>query len=204
MEYGACLEHMRALRDQRARGEGQDTLLVVEHPPVATLGRRGGPDEVFDKTLPVFAIERGGRATYHAPGQLVLYPVMHLGKDNRDVRAFVRHLEALVHRLLADFGIESVTKTDLPGVWTVGSDKKIASIGLAFQQWVSFHGIALNVTLDPAEFQRIDPCGLGAAVMTNMALEGADADVDDVRAWVLQHAGPHLEAFKATAHSFSP
>lgn len=196
MEYGACLELMRHLRDERIAGRGEDTLLVVEHPPVATLGRRGTRDEVFDASLPVFEIERGGKATYHAPGQLVLYPVVHLGEGNRDVRAWVRHLEALVIRLLGDFGIAAQTDVDNPGVWTVGTRRKVASIGIAVQHWVSFHGIALNVTIDPAEFQRIDPCGLGAAVMTSMVREGADVTMEAVAAWVRAHAVGHLAAFR--------
>ena len=201
MEYGACLQLMRDLRDRRQRGEGEDTLLVVEHPPVATLGRRGTPEEVFDRSLAVFVIERGGKATYHAPGQLVLYPVVHLGEGNRDVRAWVRHLEALVIRLLADFGIEAETRPEQPGVWTVATGKKIASIGIAIQHWVSFHGIALNVSLDPKEFERIDPCGLGAAVMTNMVREGAGVGMEDVRAWVQAHAADHLAGFSPTRES---
>ncbi len=195
MEYGACLEIQRKLRDERIRGEGEDTLILVEHDPVATLGRRGEPQEVFDPTLPVFTIERGGKATFHGPGQLVLYPIVHLGEGNRDVRRWVQHLEALVVRLLADFGIAARAKLDLPGVWTVATDKKVASIGIAIQHWVSFHGVAINVTIDPCEFERIDPCGLGAAVMTNMVREGADADMATVRHWLLQHAPAHLASF---------
>ena len=196
MEYGECLRLQRGLRDARQRGEGEDVLLVVEHPPVATLGRRGTPDEVFDKSLPVHVIERGGKATYHGPGQLVLYPIVHLGEGNRDVRAWVRHLEALLVRLLGDFGIAAHVKPDYPGVWTVATDRKVASIGIAIQHWVSFHGVALNVTLDPKEFERIDPCGLGAAVMTSMRREGSDATMDDVREWVRRHAVAHLSAFR--------
>jgi lipoate-protein ligase B len=195
MEYGECLALQHRLRDARVRGEGGDTLLVVEHPPVATLGRRGEPSEVFDPTLPVFTIERGGKATYHGPGQLVLYPIVHLGEGNRDVRAWVRHLEAFVIRLLAGHGIEARVKPDYPGVWTTKTDRKVASIGIAIQHWVSFHGIALNVSLDPKEFERIDPCGLGAAVMTSMAREGSAAGMDDVRRWVLVHAAAHFESF---------
>jgi lipoate-protein ligase B len=195
MEYGACLKLQHELRDQRQRGEGEDTLLVVEHPPVATLGRRGSPDEVFDKSLPVFTIERGGKATYHAPGQLVLYPIVHLGEGNRDVRAWVRHLEAFVIRLLAEHGIAARIEPDLPGVWT--GPRKVASIGIAIQHWVSFHGIALNVSLDPREFERIDPCGLGAQVMTSMAREGSPATLHEVKQWVLAHAPAHFSAFSA-------
>ncbi len=196
MEYGACLDLQRKLRDERIRGEGEDTVLVVEHPPVATLGRRGEATEVFDPTLPIFEIERGGKATYHGPGQVVLYPVVHLGEGNRDVRKWVQHLEALVVQLLADFGIPARAKLDLPGVWTVGSDKKIASIGIAIQHWVSFHGVALNVDIDLREFERIDPCGLGAAVMTNMRAEGSAATSAEVRRWLELNARSHLAAFK--------
>lgn len=201
MEYGECLALQRQLVAQRQAGGGQDTILVVEHPPVATLGRRGTPDDVFDKDLPTFEIERGGKATYHGPGQLVIYPIVHLGEDNRDVRAWVRHLERFLHDLLHHFGIETHTKPEYPGVWTVKSDKKIASIGIAVQRWVSLHGIALNVTLPPQDFERIDPCGLGAAVMTNMQLEGADATMDAVRAWVLEHALEHFRPFAARNNS---
>lgn len=201
MEYGACLHLQHELRDALRHGSGEDTILVVEHPFVATLGRRADPDEVFDKTLPVFPIERGGKVTLHGPGQLVVYPIMHMGAGNRDVRAWVRHLEAFIHKMLAHFGIDSQTKVDLPGVWTVATDRKIASIGIAIQHWISFHGIAVNVSLDPAEFQRIDPCGLGAAVMTNMVREGADVELATARAWVLEHATEHFGPFFKAAQS---
>lgn len=195
MEYGECLRLQHALRDARQRGEGEDTVLMVEHPPVATLGRRGTPDEVFDPSLPVHVVERGGKATYHGPGQLVLYPIVHLGEGSRDVRAWVRHLEALLVGCLAEFGVAAHAKPDLPGVWTVATDRKVASIGVAIQHWVSFHGVALNVTLDPKEFERIDPCGLGAAVMTCMAREGSEATMADVKAWMGRHAIEHIQSF---------
>jgi lipoyl(octanoyl) transferase len=196
MEYGECLALQHRLRDERQRGEGEDTLVVVEHPPVATLGRRGVPSEVFDATLPVFTIERGGKATYHGPGQLVLYPIVHLGENNRDVRAWVQHLEGLVVKLLANWGIAAEPRLDSPGVWTLGTGKKIASIGIAIQGWVSTHGIALNVDLDLREFERIEPCGLGAAVMTSMKAEGAAATLEEVRAWAAAHGAEHLAAFQ--------
>lgn len=194
MDYGECLElQRRILADVQAGGD--EHILVVEHDAVATLGRRGEPSEVFDPSLPVYTIERGGKATLHGPGQLVVYPIVHLGEGNRDVRAWVRHLEAFIKDLLAHWGIAAHTKPEFPGVWTDATDKKIASIGIAVQKWVSFHGIAVNVTLDPAQFQRIDPCGLGAAVMTNMQLEGAEATMDAVRAWVVGRAQAHFSAF---------
>lgn len=195
MEYGECLRLQHRLRDERIAGLGEDTLIIVEHPVVATLGRRGTPDEVFDASLPVHVIERGGKATLHGPGQLVLYPIVHLGEGNRDVRAWVQHLEALLVRLLADFGIAAAPRLDQPGVWTVPGGKKVASIGIAIQHWVSFHGVALNVTIDPKEFERIDPCGLGAAVMTSMRREGSLATMDEVRKWVLGNAPAVIASF---------
>ncbi len=196
MEYGECLRLQLQLRDERQRGEGEDTVLVVEHPPVATLGRRGTKAEVFDATLPIHVIDRGGKATYHAPGQLVIYPIVHLGEGNRDVRAWVQHLEGFVIRLLEHFGIDAHIKPDLPGVWTRKTDRKIASIGIAIQHWVSTHGIALNVSLEPKEFERIDPCGLGAAVMTNMRGEGCEATMADVKRWVQAQAIAHFSSFR--------
>jgi lipoyl(octanoyl) transferase len=197
MEYGDCLALQRQLRDERVAGRGEDTLVLVEHPPVATLGRRGEPGDVFDPALPVFAIERGGRATYHGPGQLVIYPVVHLGEGNRDVRAWVQCLEGLVIRMLAAFGIAAHVRPEHPGVWTVATGRKVASIGIAIQHWVSFHGIAVNVDVDLREFERIDPCGLGAAVMTSMAREGAACSLADVRAWMAREGPGHLMAWMA-------
>lgn len=195
MEYGECLALQRRLRDERIAGSGEDTVLLVEHPPVATLGRRGVPADVFDASLPVFAIERGGKATYHAPGQLVVYPIVHLGDGNRDVRAWVQCVEQFAIALLRHHGIAAHVRPDSPGVWTDVSGKKIASIGVAIQHWVSFHGLALNVTLDPKEFERIDPCGLGAAVMTSMQREGAQVDVAAAKAWAAANAVAHFDSF---------
>ncbi len=198
MDYGSCLELQRHLLAQVQAGTAPDTILVVEHPFVATLGRRGEPSDVFDPSLPVYTIERGGKATLHGPGQLVIYPIVHLGEGNRDVRAWVRHLEGFLHAMLGEFGIQTHTREDLPGVWTDASQKKIASIGIAVQRWVSFHGIAVNVTLAPKEFERLDPCGLGAAVMTNMELEGAGVGMEAVKNWVLEQAEEHFEGFAKT------
>lgn len=201
MEYGECLALQLRLRDERIAGRGEDTILIVEHPPVATLGRRGKRSEVFDPTLPVFVIDRGGKATYHGLGQLVIYPIVHLGEGNRDVRAWVQHLERFVIRLLAEHGIAAEIRPDAPGVWTVVTGKKIASIGIAVQHWVSTHGIALNVDLDVREFERIDPCGLGAAVMTSMRREDAAATMAEVRRWVAEQAAAHFSSFKPQRQS---
>lgn len=195
MPYGPCLELQRQLHREVSQGRSEDVVLLVEHPPVATLGRRGTRADVFDADLEVFEIERGGKATYHGLGQLVVYPIVHLGVGNRDIRAWVRHIEGFAKRLLAEWGIASHTKLDRPGVWTDATNRKIASIGIAVRDWVSLHGLALNVDLDPREFERLDPCGLGASVMTNMVREGADVDLEAARAWAVRHAVDHFSDF---------
>jgi lipoyl(octanoyl) transferase len=195
MEYGACLALQRQLVASRQRGEGEDTILLVEHPPVATLGRRGEPGDVFDPALPVFSIERGGKATYHGPGQLVVYPIVHLGEGNRDIRAWVQHIEAFAVRLLAGFGVAAHARTDQPGVWTAGG-KKIGSVGIAVQHWVSFHGLALNIDMDLREFDRLNPCGLGSGVMTSLRAEGSAATLADVRAAAAKLAADHFNTFQ--------
>lgn len=195
MEYGACLA-LQLQELERIQAGGEPIILMVEHPLVATLGRRGSRAQIFDAKLPVFDIQRGGEATLHGPGQLVLYPIMHLGENNRDVRAWVRHLEQLLVDCLAHFGIDAHGKPDYPGVWTRKTDKKIASIGIAITQWTSYHGVALNVTISPQEFERIDPCGLGPEVMTNMRIQGAEVTMEEVQAWISAHAPQHLEQFR--------
>ena len=144
--YGDAFELQRSLAGAVSQGAIPETVIFLEHPPVVTLGRRTEtylelhlPD---DAEVEIAETDRGGRSTYHAPGQLVLYPIVHLGEGHRDVRAWVRHLEAFLIRLLGESGIPATTHPEHPGVWTVRSGKKIASVGIAIQHWVSFHGVA--------------------------------------------------------------
>lgn len=194
MDYKEALARQLAVRDALQTGRGEDTIFLVEHPPVATLGRRGRPEDVFDAALPVVVVDRGGKATYHGDGQLVIYPVVHLGEGCRDIRAWVQHIEAFVVALLTAHGIRASARLDEPGVWTAAG-RKIASVGVAVQQWVSTHGVAINVSTDLREFERINPCGLGAAVMTSMQNEGSSATLEMVRKWAMAHAESHFMQF---------
>lgn len=157
----------RRLVEQRAAGTAPDTLLLLEHPPVVTYGRGTKPAPPPD--LPVFKIERGGEATLHSPGQLVGYPILLLRPGERDLRKYLRRLEEVLIRTLADFGIEADRREGSTGVW-VGR-RKIASIGVACRKWVTYHGFALNVSNDLALFQQIRPCGLDPSVITSMERE---------------------------------
>lgn len=165
--------------EMRGRGEGNDTLIVVEHPEVITLGRR------FSGETPpgAIAIERGGEATLHNLGQLVFYPILRLEGKERDVRAYVRGIEEVVIQALDCFGIRGERKIGATGVWLDKGQRKIASIGVAISRWVTYHGVAINVNNDLKPFERINPCGFEASVMTSMARElGGGVD----RAGVIQ------------------
>lgn len=177
---------MRELVAQRRDGRIDDTLVLVEHPPVVTVGVQGDDGSAEASGLPVVRVERGGHATYHGPGQLVGYPIVDLAARGHDVRRFVRDVEAVVARALAGFGIEAGHLAGQPGVW-VGGRRKIASIGIAVDHWVTSHGFALNVGPELSAFGRFRPCGLDGAVMTSISKElGRTVAVGEARPGVVE------------------
>jgi lipoyl(octanoyl) transferase len=189
-----------ALVEARQRGDGEDTLIVVEHPHVFTLGRRRtARDNVLTPgDVEVVEIERGGDATYHGPGQLVCYPILALRDDGeRDLHRFLRSLEDAVIATCARIGIEAGREPGKTGVWTTsrtGARKKLCSMGIACRKWVTFHGLALNVTTDLTYFARINPCGFEASVMSSLAAERPDdrLDVTHVRDTLVNELGRAL------------
>jgi lipoyl(octanoyl) transferase len=176
-----------ALVEARQRDEEPDTLLLVEHEHVFTLGRRREAEgNVLDAgDVEVIGIERGGDVTYHGPGQLVAYPIVLLREGpERDLHAYLRNLEEAVIRTCTRFGLATDREPGKTGVWTstpVGR-KKLCSMGIACRKWVTFHGLALNVTTDLAYFRRINPCGFESSVMTTMAEQLGTASFADVKA----------------------
>lgn len=151
---------------QRIDGTVGDGVLLVEHEHVITRGRRSAEDDVTDVPFPVVSIERGGEATYHGPGQLVAYPILFLPEGRRDLHRYLRDLEQAVIECLSTLGIEGRREEGLTGVW-IGT-KKVCSIGVAVRRWVTWHGLALNVTTDMGAFEGFAPCGLSAGVMTRV------------------------------------
>ena len=164
MEYGAALELQRILAERRAKGEVPDILILLEHYNVITLGRKTSPENFKAQDVPVFQVERGGDATYHGPGQLVGYPIVML--EDHDVRKYVRRIEEALIGAVRKFGIEGERLDGHPGVWVQG--KKLASVGVAVTNWVTYHGFALNVNTDLSYFNLIRPCGLDPNTMTSM------------------------------------
>lgn len=179
MEYGRALEVQKELAARRARAEIPDTLVLVEHDHVITLGRKTTPANFRPQDIPVFQVERGGDATYHGPGQLVGYPIVLLA--DHDVRRHVRTMEETILRTSRAFGVEGDRLEGHPGIWVGG--KKLASIGVAVTEWVTYHGFALNVNTDLAYFELIRPCGLDPSTMTSLQkLTGRELPFDEVKA----------------------
>ncbi len=189
--YGEAFALQRALAEEVKRGALPDTVILLEHEPVVTLGRR--TDEAAEIHLPpgvdveVVETNRGGKSTYHGPGQLVCYPILDLNRHGRDLKRYVRDLERAIVLTIAAFGLDATTYDGLTGVWMPPGrglgPRKLASIGVHASRWVTTHGYALNVDLDPAPFtQWITACGLEDAQFTSMAAElRRPLHVDEVR-----------------------
>jgi lipoyl(octanoyl) transferase len=169
--YGTALAWQRRLAADRIAGrQPHDLLLLVEHPPVITLGRSArGAHVLRPAGVEVVEVERGGDVTYHGPGQLVGYPILDLAAQRPDLHWYLRTLEEALIRGLARLGIPADRRAGFTGVWT--RNRKIASIGVHVKQWVTWHGFALNVTTDLAAFERIVPCGITGVEMTSVARE---------------------------------
>jgi lipoyl(octanoyl) transferase len=168
------------------QGELPDTVLLLEHPPVVTMGRRTEPGELHipeGAEVEVVETDRGGKSTYHGPGQLICYPILDLTRHGQDVKRYCRDLEEALIRTLAPLGVEATRIEGLTGIWLEAPPRKIASIGIHISKWVTTHGYALNVDLDPAPFTEwITACGLEDAAFTTIAREvGRPVSVDEVR-----------------------
>ena len=185
--YLEAWELQRSLSAAVSQGAIPDTIVLLEHPPVVTLGRR--TDETAELHVPkgadveVVETDRGGKSTYHGPGQLVCYPILDLKRHGRDVKQYVRNLEEALIGTLAPLGVEGTRLEGLTGVWLARPPRKIASIGVHVSRWVTTHGYALNVDLDPAPFTDwITACGLEDAAFTTIARElGREVTLDEVR-----------------------
>lgn len=192
-EYGEALRIQRDLVAARQADGTVDTLVLVEHPEVITLGRNAKPENVIAAdAIPVVPVERGGDVTMHGPGQLVAYPIFHLREDERDLDRFLRGLEEVVIRTCAPFGLAGCRVPGRTGVWTgpPAAPRKLASIGIAVRRWVTLHGLALNVTIDLQRFAAINPCGFPATVMTSMARElGRPPDFQQVKETLVRQVG---------------
>ena len=199
--YLEAWDLQRSIAADVAAGSRPDTIVLLEHPPVITTGRRTDPSELHippDADVELVETNRGGKATYHAPGQLVCYPIFDLTRHGQDVRKYCRDLEEALIRTLAPLGLDATRIEGLTGIWLERPPRKIASIGIHISKWISTHGYALNVDLDPAPFTEwITACGLDDAQFTTIARElGRPVTVDEVE--------PHAVAALADVFDLVP
>jgi lipoyl(octanoyl) transferase len=184
--YREAWELQQSIAGAVSQGAIPDTILLLEHPPVVTLGRRTDEGELHipgNADVELVETNRGGKSTFHGPGQLVCYPILDLHRHGQDVKKYCRDLEEALIQTLAKVGVAGERIEGLTGVWLTRPPRKIASIGIHISRWVTTHGYALNVDLDPAPFtQWITACGLEDAAFTTIARElGRPMTVDEVR-----------------------
>jgi lipoyl(octanoyl) transferase len=192
--YREAWDLQRSISAAVLRGEVPDTVLLLEHPPVITLGRRAEEGELHvpdGAEVEIVETDRGGKSTYHGPGQLVCYPILDLSRHGQDVKKYCRDLEEAIIRTVAAVGVGATRIAGLTGIWLERPPRKVASIGVHISKWVTTHGYALNVDLDPAPFtQWITACGLEDTAFTTVARElGRPVTLDELR----PHAAAALE-----------
>ena len=181
ISYAEGLSIQEELVDSHLSGSGEDTVLLLEHEPVYTIGRTRDRSSLRDpKTLPYPVVEtnRGGQATFHGPGQLVGYLILDLARYGKDLHFYLREIESFLIDFASNFGINAHRREGLTGVWT--EQRKIASIGVGVRKWISMHGFGLNVTSDLSGYEAITPCGISDVVMSSLSLESEkDISVED-------------------------
>ena len=192
--YQEAWELQRSLAGAVSQGAIPDTVVLLEHPPVITLGRRTEDGELHvpdGAHVEIVETDRGGKSTYHGPGQLVCYPILDLTRHGQDVKRYCRDLEEALIRTIGSIGVEATRIDGLTGIWLERPPRKIASIGVHISKWVTTHGYALNVDLDPAPFTHwITACGLEDTAFTTIARElDRSVSVDEIR----PHAASALE-----------
>ena len=192
VDYPSAVAWMEARADAIARGEADEAIWLLEHPPLYTAGTSARPEDLKDPDrFPVFDTRRGGQYTYHGPGQRVVYVMLDLNRRGRDVRAVVGALEAWVIATLASFNVTGEVRAGRVGVWVARPDKpplpdgtpredKIAAIGVRLRKWISFHGLSINLDPDLSHFDGIVPCGIEGHGVTSLVDLGLPVTMDDL------------------------
>lgn len=189
-DYVPLWREMQAFTDNRDENTA-DEIWFVEHPPVFTMGLNASEDHLLAPgEIPVVQIDRGGQVTFHGPGQLMVYPLVDLRRSNIGVRKLVTALEQSVVDLVAEFKVTAAARADAPGVYV--DDEKLASVGLRIRRGASFHGMALNVSIDLEPFSRINPCGYAELQMTDLHRLAIELSLEEAAERLLPHFLRHL------------
>ncbi|MGB3803149.1 MAG: lipoyl(octanoyl) transferase LipB [Sphingopyxis granuli] len=200
-DYAEALADMEGRAAAIQAGDAPERIWLLEHPPLYTAGTSADPAELLEARFPVHVAGRGGRYTYHGPGQRVGYVQLDLARRGRDVRAYVSALEGWVIDALAVFGVAARRAEGRIGIWTddaQGREAKIGAIGVRVRRWVTLHGFALNVAPDLSHFSGIVPCGIAEFPVTSLAALGIDAGMDDVDAALRQALPAFLDKLPAS------
>jgi lipoyl(octanoyl) transferase len=208
--YAEALALQRQLVEERRAEAIPDQLLLVEHPPVLTLGVRGDggrshilatPEALASRGIEVFETGRGGDITYHGPGQIVGYPIVNLKPDRCDVHRYVRDLEEVLIRVAADYGIQTKRVVGLTGVWV--GEEKLAAIGVRISRWITSHGFALNHATNLSHFDLIVPCGIADRGVTSLERLGCSAGRLELEERIARHFGEVFERIISVSHLIS-
>lgn len=200
VDYRTAMEEQESRNTAIATGEARELVWMLEHPPVYTAGTSADAAELLDPRFEVFETGRGGRYTYHGPGQRVTYVLLNLARRSKDVRAFVHALEGWVIATLGDFGVEAFAVPDRIGIWTrdtKGAEAKIGAIGVRIRRWVTMHGFAVNLSPDLSHFTGIVPCGIAEYGVTSMAALGKAVAPEEWDEALLARAAGFLKALEA-------
>ncbi|MEC9455538.1 MAG: lipoyl(octanoyl) transferase LipB [Candidatus Neomarinimicrobiota bacterium] len=185
-DYNKALLNQKNTKTDLINNLGKDTLFLLEHDHTYTLGKNANPNNILNQNCELFQTDRGGDVTYHGPGQLVGYPIIHLKKMGLGIKSYVSKIEILLIHILNDYDIVASTREGLTGVWV--NDRKIASIGIRVSQWVTTHGFSLNVNTDMSYFSNIISCGIDNIAMTSMEQElKRKISMDDIKQSTVVH-----------------
>ena len=184
--YNIALSKQEFTREELIKKTGKDTLILLEHNHIYTLGKNANRDNILNNDCEIIQTDRGGDVTYHGPGQLVGYPIINLKRIGLSVKSYVNHIESLLIAVLYDYNIDAHTKKGKPGVWI--DDRKIGSIGIRVSHGVTTHGFSLNVNTDMNYFSNIISCGIDDVLMTSMEKElGTELFIDDIKQSIILH-----------------
>lgn len=184
IDYADAFNLQERIVDEVYRDVAPETLLLLEHHPVYTIGRGGDEENILDRSIRAIRISRGGDVTYHGPGQLVGYPLINLRRRGGDLRHYLRFLEELLMSVVAEYGVVSFRVPGKTGVWT--DQGKLAAIGVGVRHWVTMHGFAMNVNNDLSSFQRINPCGIATCPIASLErLCGRKVSMDELKSRIV-------------------
>ena len=197
INYQEALQQQILLAENLKKKQAKESIVLCSHPPVVTLGKQARPQDVLGWPGEIVEVTRGGKATYHGPSQLIAYPIIDISKRNFDLHAYLRGLEKAICRTLAHYQITAVGNVEATGVWV--GNKKIASIGIAVKRWITYHGLALNVTYDPKAFQGISPCGFSTETMISVEqLIGEKINRSELKHYLFSYLRDEIQQLKDT------